>query len=204
MGESKMADTEGRVVNCAMTKVRRSDDLKKIIYGVVYSPNELDTWGEMMLADDVELMAHRFMQLAMRDTIDTAHDEKATRTCYPVESYIARKNDPDGYPEGSWVLGVQLDDEHWQKYKKGEINGYSFQCLVTKVPAVVEIVFDPEIFGVTEPAEDGHTHTFFAVMNEDGVVVSGRTSTDNGHSHAVKRGTATEETNGHRHRYLLE
>lgn len=199
-----MSEPSGRVVTCSISKVQRSDDVKKIIYGVVYAPNELDTWGEMMLAEDVELMAHRFMRLSLEDTIDTSHNERAIRTCYPVESYIARKGDPDGYQEGAWVLGVQLDDEHWAKYKAGEINGYSFQCLVVKVPAVVEITFDPEVFGVTEPAEDGHSHTFFAMLNDDGVVFAGRTSTDNGHSHEILRGTATELEAGHRHRFLLE
>tara|TARA_Y100000031_G_C8225013_1_gene387843 strand:- start:861 stop:1439 length:579 start_codon:yes stop_codon:yes gene_type:complete len=185
-----------------VSKIQRVDGEKQIVYGVVYSPLEIDTWGETMTAEDIEVMAHRFMELQHNQTIDEMHDESPKLTCWPVESFIARKGDPD-YPEGAWVLGVKInDDDTWAKVKKGEINGFSFQAMVSKIAAVVEIEFDPEVIGQTEENE-GHRHLFFAKIDDDGKVYGGRTTTDAGHSHEIKRGTATEETNGHRHRYFL-
>lgn len=186
----------------SINKIQRIDSEKQIVYGVVYAPLEIDTWGEAMTAEDIEVMAHRFMALQLDQTIDEQHDERPKMDCYPVESFIARKGDPD-YPEGAWVLGVKVADaDTWAKVKKGELNGFSFQAMVKKVAAIVEIEFDPEVIGRTEVNED-HDHLFFAKMDDDGKVVSGRTTTNAGHSHEIRRGTATEITNGHSHRYFL-
>lgn len=191
------------VLHQHVSKIQRVDSEQQIVYGVVYKPMDLDTWGEAMTAEDIRVMAHRFMQLELNKTIDENHDEKPKDTCYPIESFIARKGDPD-YPEDAWVLGVKIEDaDIWSKVKKGDLNGFSFQAMVKKVAAIVEIVFDPEIVGRTKQTE-GHDHLYFVLLNDDGKVQSGRTSTDEGHSHEIKRGTATEETAGHKHRFDLE
>lgn len=183
-------------------KITRTRDDQQIVYGMVYEPNVLDTWGEMMLPSDVELMAHRFMQsVKLSESIDRQHDNVAT-TCYPIESFIARKGDPD-YPEGSWVLGVKIvDPAIWDQVKRGELNGFSYQCMVRKIPAVVEVEIDPIVTGAVEEVED-HTHLFYAEINEAGVVVRGRTSTVNGHYHDILGGTVTEEVSGHSHRFFV-
>lgn len=175
---------------------------RQIVYGVVYEPNVIDTHGDMMLAHDIEAMAHRFLSdLVLSKSIDTMHDNDAT-SCYPVESYIARKGDPD-YPEGAWVLGVKVvDADIWSRIKKGELNGYSFEARVTKSPVVVEIEYDPSIFGETELAE-GHTHFYWLKIDDHGIVIGGRTSrAKDGHYHEIVSGTATEMSLNHQHRIL--
>lgn len=179
-----------------------SDD-EKYVEGLVYEPDTIDTWGEMMLKEDVKTMAHRYMRdVVLKGSIDTLHDNQSNGS-YPVASYIAKTNDPDGYPEGGWVLGVQItDDAIWEKVKKGEINGFSFEAWVTKTPAVVTIEYTPQIVGETEENE-GHTHFYVLDLNEKGGVVGGVTSTVNGHFHVIKAGTATSEAAGHAHRIFL-
>jgi len=183
-------------------RIKKTDDEKRIIFGEVYAPDVLDTYGDFMSADDIEQMAHRFMQLVtLRQAIDTNHDE-TTNGSYPIESFIAREGDVD-YTPGSWVLGVQVvGDDLWGSIKRGEINGYSFQALVRKLAVVVNIDMTPDKFGVTEDAED-HAHLYWVEFDDSGRVLKGRTSIEDGHSHEIKRGTATEKTNGHAHRVNL-
>lgn len=183
-------------------RIKKIDEEKRIVYGEVYAPNVLDTYGDFMTAEDIELMAHRFMKLAnMQQAIDTNHDEQPNGS-YPVESFIAREGDPE-YTPGSWVLGTKIEDDNlWADIKKGEINGYSFQALVRKLAVVVNIDMTPDNFGVTEEA-DGHFHFFWVEFDDDGRVKKGRTSEDEGHYHEIKRGTATEKADGHAHRIVL-
>jgi hypothetical protein len=182
--------------------IKKIDADKQIVYGEVYAPNIIDTHGEMMLAVDIEKMAHKFMQLSyIERAIDTQHNQISNGS-YPIESFIARKGDPD-YTEGAWVLGVKITDSTiWQAVKEGKINGYSMQSMVRKLPAVVDLEITPSELGVTEKA-DGHTHMFFVRVDDDGKVSEGRTSADAGHSHLIRSGTATELSDGHAHRFFV-
>ena len=188
-----------------ISKIQRIDDDQQVIYGLVYAPLDLDTYGEAMTAADIQIMAHRFLQLEGTQTIDEMHDELPKQDCYPIESFIARKGDPEGYPEGGWVLGVKIDnDETWGRIKTGELNGFSFQAMVQKVAAIVEIQYEQEHIGQTAfGGNDEHQHLFFAQLNEEGNITTGRTSTVNGHSHKILRGTATEQDGNHSHRFSV-
>lgn len=183
-------------------RVKKVDEDRQIVFGEVYAPMVIDTWGEMMTAEDIETLAHRFMELVhLNRSIDTGHDETSNGS-YPIESFIARAGDPD-YAEGAWVLGVKVTDTAiWDQVKKGQLNGFSFQAMVRKLPAVVELEVTRDNFGETEEV-DGHTHLYFVELNDDGRVASGRTTTDAGHSHVIKSGTATEASAGHAHRFFI-
>lgn len=184
-------------------KIQRVVGDERYVEGVVYAPNQIDTWKEMMTAEDVKTLAYRFLSdVALAASIDTQHDNQPT-TCKPVQSFIAVKDDPRGYPEDAWVLGVKVeDDDLWDKVKKGVISGFSFEAWVTKVPAVVTVEYFPQIVGKTEEV-DGHSHLYVADLDSYGRVIRGWTCDHNGHSHQIVAGTATEESNGHSHRFFL-
>jgi hypothetical protein len=186
----------------SLTKIVRSDDDRQIIYGEVYAPNRLDTYGEMMVAEDIELMAHRFMRLDLTKSIDVKHDNKPIEA-YPVESFIAREGDPD-YTAGAWVMGVKVEDaEVWSDIKAGNLNGFSFQAMVTPVQRTVEIEVVRDQVGKTEQNDD-HEHYYFVQLDENGKVVKGRTSkAADGHWHEIKRGSVTEKTDSHNHRFFV-
>jgi hypothetical protein len=194
---------EATPLHSQFVAIKSVNEDRQIVFGVVYSPNVIDTWGEMMLPSDVELMAYRFMEtVKLSKSIDHQHDEKPT-TSFPVESFIARKGDPD-YPEGAWVLGVKIvDAELWRDVKSGKINGFSYQCMVRKMPAIVEVETYAQLLGETEKTED-HTHLFYAEVDDAGLVVSGKTSpAADGHTHIICGGTATEDADGHSHRFFV-
>ena len=185
-------------------RIKRIDENRQVVYGEVYAPFVVDTFGEMMLPEDIEIMAHRFMQQThMQRAVDTEHDNHSNGS-FPIESFIAREEDPD-YTPGAWVLGVKVADRTiWGAVKRGELNGFSFQALVKKVPALVSIEVFRDNFGVTElGGEEEHSHFYYVEMDEMGKVVRGQTSDDNDHSHKIIGGTATEPANGHSHRYFI-
>lgn len=183
-------------------KIGRFDEDQRIVYATVYEPYTLDTWGDMMLPEEIIKMAHGFMlKENIKDRIDTSHDYVSNGS-YPVESFIARENDPD-FTEGAWVMGVKVpDDEMWARVKKGEINGFSMAGMAKMVPAVVEVEIGFSTLGETETNQD-HTHLYFVEFDDDGRVKSGRTSMDLNHSHEITSGTATDLSYGHSHRFFI-
>lgn len=192
--------------------IRKADAKKQIVYGMVYAPDLLDQQGDMMLADTIEDMAHAFLHKNdLSGTVDHEHDNFA-KDCWPVESWIQKGDSPDGlFLDGSWCMGIKVNDATlWAKVEKGEINGFSFQGTAARRKVLVEYDYLPTIIGVTDPAEDGHTHSFIAKMDEHGKPVYGRTSVaPDGHYHDIQRGTATNAAgltvaSQHKHRIDLK
>lgn len=184
--------------------VKAVDHALRIVHGEVYAPCQLDSHGELMLPDDIELMAHRFMQLDLGAAIDTGHDNLPNGS-YPVESFIAREGDPD-YAAGAWVLGVKIpDDGVWAQVVAGELNAFSFEAYVRKESAVVEFDLVRDRTGLTHAAgDDGHAHFFLVQLSDDGKVRSGATSPGpDGHVHAITRASITGAAAGHTHRYAF-
>lgn len=183
-------------------RIQRTDDEQRIVYGEVYAPLSLDTYGEFMFGEDVRLMAYRFMQLDLSKTIDTSHDNIPNGS-FPIESFIARAEDPD-FKEGAWVLGVKVpSDDIWQRVKDGELNGFSFQAMVKPVEYDIEYPVVRDVVGETEATED-HAHLFVVEIGDDGRVKKGMTSTTDGHFHEILSASVTKAADGHTHRFFLE
>lgn len=182
-------------------RIQKFDRKTNIVYGVVYAPGELDNQGEVMFAPDIEVLAHRFMELDLSSAIDTQHDG-VPNGCRPVESFIAREGDPD-YPAGAWVMGVRVTEDIAYRVEKGDINGFSFDALVKHTP--VDVVYDVirDHVGDTEPHED-HSHLYFLQLDDAGKIVRGQTDVVNGHSHAIKRASVTEAAGDHVHRFFMQ
>lgn len=173
---------------------------QRLVFGEVYAPLVPDSDHEFMDAVTIRKMAYEFMHSLKLNSIDTEHDNVLVDGCCVVESFIARKGDPD-FIEGAWVVGVHIpDDDVWGKVKKGEINGFSIEAAVFKTPMEVEVDIPPIINGHTMKSE-GHSHTFYVTYDENAKFRGGRTDVVDGHSHLITRGTCTAETDGHSHRF---
>ncbi len=106
---------------------------KRIVYGVVYQPEEPDSQNHFMNSATIETAAHRFMSVSRK--VDEMHDyEKGAGI--PVESFIVRDGDKDfvhhdGVKKGkamvgAWVVGTKVtSDDLWKRVLKGEIKAYS-------------------------------------------------------------------------------
>jgi len=186
-----------------IVRIKKADADKQIAYGEVYAPNVLDTHGEFMLAEDIEKMAHRAMKRISEGSfvVDEMHDNEDTGS-YLVESFIARKGDPD-YTEGAWVIGVKINDTQlWSKIKKGEYNGFSFEGMIQRVETVITVELFKHNIGQTE-ISNNHQHIYFVELNDQGRVVKGITSLVEGHTHEIKFASVTEKADNHTHRYFI-
>lgn len=104
----------------------KSDDEKRLVYGVVLEPDFVDAQGDLIDADTIEKAAHNYM--AHYRTIGLQHMEVA-EDIELVESYIAPVEFMAGeqvVPQGSWIMVSHvLDDLTWEAVKAGVFTGYS-------------------------------------------------------------------------------
>ena len=189
------------------SEIKKVDEQKQIAFAEVYVPGVLDSQGEYMVGEEIEKMAHEFLREGNVTAVDTEHDLKENGS-YVVESFIARKGDPD-FIEGAWVVAVKIPDpEIWQQVMEGNINGFSMYGRTKKVERVVEIEIpdDGIVKGVTEKSNKGdHRHDYRLLFNNDGEFVGGiaMKSDDADHEHTISKGTATEfgGSDKHNHRF---
>lgn len=113
-----------------VVKIRKTDPVKKLVYGIVYAPDEVDAQGDTMEATEIEKAAHSFLQKGRTTRVDKDHDEQPDEG-YVVESYLIGKSDsrfPDD-PEGSWAVVIKVtDDDTWSQIQDGDIQGISMQA----------------------------------------------------------------------------
>lgn len=106
-------------------KVFTKNEAEKLVYGVVYSPDETDAHGDFMKAEEIEKSAHQFLKDARN--IDNQHNFEAGAG-EVVESYVAPSDimiGTDSITKGSWILVTKATDEIWESIQKGDITGYS-------------------------------------------------------------------------------
>jgi hypothetical protein len=183
--------------------VKGDQPYQRIVMGEVYAPNRPDSDGEFMTAEEIQKMAHDFVRKQRMDQVDQQHDNEAINGVTVVESFIARKGDPDFIP-GSWVVAVHVNDEDtWNKVLKGEINGFSMEAMVNRQEHEKELQVDDVVTGKTNTTkgDNSHEHTFSVQYGPDGKFLGGATDVVNGHFHIIKRGTHTEAANGHMHTF---
>lgn len=181
--------------------IKKVDKEKRIVTGEVYAPDVIDAHGDAMDAAEIEKLAHRFLMESLNSHIDIMHDNQPA-LAVAVESFIAREGD-NLYTPGSWVLSVKIQDEAlWDEIKKGKYSGYSMEVLVNKETRIVRVQTMEHVFGLTQD-NNGHNHAFYVKLSEDGKVLKGATSTDDGHSHDIRLSTATEFADDHTHRFFL-
>ena len=186
-------------------RLRSDREWERVVFAEVLVPEVPNTFGDYWTKAAIRHAAYLFMVSGFGIDIDHDNVDVAGSKVAMVESFIARAGDPDGFIEGSWVVGMKIfDDDLWQAVLDGEINGYSYEALVEFLSGVVTLVDDGIRQGVTEPdPEDGHTHDFVVMVGMDNRPIEGGTSVTDGHYHVIRVHTVTEEAEDHVHRYNL-
>jgi len=180
--------------------IKKVDEDKQLAYGEVYVPMIPDSQGDFMTATEIEKMAHQFMKDGLLRGVDTQHDLQDNGAVV-VESFLARKSDPD-FIYQSWVAAVWVPDDVWPLVKSGELGGFSMYGSGERTPTMItiEIPDNGIIKGDTDTAED-HIHTYFVKYDEEGNFLGGETNVKDSHSHKIIKGTTTEKADDHRHRF---
>jgi len=179
----------------------KADKIQQIIFGEVYIPDQIDTDGEFMTASEIQKMAHRFIAKG-GGYVNHEHNKGiASEDAYIVESFIAREDDTI-FKAGAWVIGVHIPNpDIWAQVESGEIAGFSMEGRCAKGDLEeVEVDIPVAVHGITYPV-NGHTHTY-SVSYAGDVYLGGSTSFDDGHSHLITKGTSTDPTNEHSHRFI--
>jgi cation transport regulator ChaB len=119
---------EGQSADVTIVK---TDEERRLVYGIVYAPNVVDAQGDYTTAEEIEKAAHRFMVNLQSGNafIDVEHSDvpvdavvvesfiAPTDFCYPGSSIMV--------PRGSWVAVTHIRDEELWKMVKSELVGYS-------------------------------------------------------------------------------
>lgn len=181
-------------------QIKKLDEEQQLVFGEVYAPNFPDSQGDFMTAETIQNAAHNFLMNGYVANIDLNHTRELSG-CKVVESFVAREDDSIFIP-GSWVLGVKVfDPEIWGLIKNGELNGFSLDGSAIQVETELEIEIPLSLTGMTDDAE-GHRHTFTVNFDNEGNLLGGVTGPGpDGHVHRIVRGTLTEMTEGHAHRF---
>lgn len=122
--------------------LHRQEELR-VVTGIVMDPVNIDAFGNRVPDKDfIERVAFGFMERFQRVGTDHKLSSAGGTVVNPklvvVESYIARQKHKvfgTEVPEGAWILSVKvLDDEVWDRVKRGELNGFSLEGVFVRVP----------------------------------------------------------------------
>lgn len=137
-------DAAGRLLDMAVEEVAgksegqriqdnlilKVDEYRRLVSGPVLVPGEPDVDGDVMTPEQVEEVAHRFLE--DYQNVDIMH--RFRNVARPVESYILdepRRINGVDLPRGTWMMTSKVyDDDVWEGIMSGEYTGYS----ITAVP----------------------------------------------------------------------
>ena len=111
--------------------VVKDEDLH-IVGGIVYKAREPDSQGDWSEAEQVQEAMYAFMESGRQFSTD----HESPTTCNILECFQAEettKKEGKEVPAGSWWLTVRiLDDNTWDRVRKGELTGYSWEGLILR------------------------------------------------------------------------
>lgn len=108
-------------------KIAFIDEEKRIVFGPVLVPDEVDLQGDFEFREDIEKAAHNFLR--NHGKIGEQH-QIFQGIGEPVESHILRQPMQGAKGEtleiGTWFLGVKItNDPTWEKVLSKKLNGFS-------------------------------------------------------------------------------
>ena len=152
------SDDAPQITHDKVIPITKTDDEQRLVYGIVYSPDEVDSQGDTATAKVIKSAAHTFMKALRATNIDRQHDFVAGQG-YVAESWITRKND-DLFPSdpiGSWAVAIHVDNEDtWDAVKSGSISGLSLAGVALG-----------EVVEKEQPADGGILQRIRTLLNHD-------------------------------------
>ena len=153
-GESAKVDLSG-LTKSHSVPIIKTDEERRIVYGVVLDPHQVDAHNDWISPKEIEETAHQWMVNSR--TIGFNHREKADAEV--VESWLVPYPSNEEYKSamagldhkaytmpygndevhsGSWVLGTRLSEGDWQLVKEGKLNAYSIGGYGKREPTSLE------------------------------------------------------------------
>ncbi len=144
-------DGDGIEKNAKVARLYKSNDPKRIVYGVVLDPYQVDLQGDWIPPKDIAETARGFMKnrgyisyqhegLADAKLVESSvevypslDDERKAEENLPHRAY-RRKYGDDVVHSGAWVIGVELSPALWAEYQAGKLNAFSIEGFGTRSP----------------------------------------------------------------------
>ncbi|MCK5601946.1 hypothetical protein KAR91_08760 [Candidatus Pacearchaeota archaeon] len=121
-----------REVPFNLLPVAKEDEDERIVYGIVYESETVDSQNDKASEAEIRKAAYQFMEEVQTFRVNHKGPPIGVRV---LENYIAPssfKLKGQKVKKGSWVLVTRiLDDDVWEKIKSGEITGYSMAGIAT-------------------------------------------------------------------------
>lgn len=120
----------GKTEKGTMFKIMKVDKKQRILGGVIYEPNEVDTQGDYTDAKEIEKAMYRFMEKYATDTKRIRINHKGKRYHFPImEVFQAEEDTTKGgqmLKKGTWWLEIKVtNDAIWKMAEKNEIEAFS-------------------------------------------------------------------------------
>jgi len=121
--------------NKVSVELLKIDKHKQLVYGVFLWPEEADHDGDVISAEDIEKVAHRFV--ADYRAIDEMHKDIISAEI--VESAVAWEDDMNYYgkklKKGAWFGAIKIHDKDvWEKVLTGEYKAFSVRIAGVREP----------------------------------------------------------------------
>lgn len=142
--ENQIKDDNFNKDNEFNVKIYKTDDSKRIVYGVVLDPYQVDAHNDWIPVSEIEKTAHNWFKKSRMISLNHTGPSKSVA----VESFIVdypshedyknaisgqdhkaykRKFGNDIIKSGSWIIGTELSEEDYELFKSGKLNSYSIE-----------------------------------------------------------------------------
>jgi len=105
------------------------DKKQQKVFSIVYEPLVKDAHGDWMTAEEIEKMAHNFMENLKEKKFKIMHRDDITPQVALIEAWVTKSDgEINGHKikKGTFIVGHKIySRELWDKIERGEINGIS-------------------------------------------------------------------------------
>ena len=114
-------------------QIIKTDNSFNTVLFVALVPFETDRNGDIITDEEITKTAHDFVKNLSKKKVNVDHGKGSDSdidTAHYVESYIAPVDIQVGLniiPQGSWIIGIQFDDETYKRIKDGDFVGISME-----------------------------------------------------------------------------
>ena len=165
LADSTSGPSTGGSRSVAITK---SVAEKRIVYGVILDPYQVDAHNDWLPPAEIETTAHDFLSksrviglqhngVAEAEIVEswiesypTPEDREQALQNLPHRAY-RRKFGSDTINSGAWIAGAKLSEELWAEHKKGNIDAFSIGGFSFKTQISIEAMPEVEFIDL-EPA----------------------------------------------------
>ena len=117
-----------------LCSIQKKDEDQQIVFGIVLEPGTMDAQKDIMTADNIEMVAHKWLSKFQNRGL--MHEKIINNQVEIYQSYIAPvefKIGKEKIKKGTWLLMYHvLDPDLWMSIKAGELTGFSIGGLGTR------------------------------------------------------------------------